>query len=129
MNRASDIVAAVKRSTADAIEGWLIQSTPLTSRGERKEILRALQQEKMPAIFTTRQWVTLGGLASYGTNRAAQYHQAAGLVDKILKGAKPADLPVERPAKFKLVINVKTAKELEINLPPPILLRADEVIE
>ena len=75
------------------------------------------------------QLAVLGGLVSYGTNRADQYRQAAAYVDKILKGAKPAALPVERPAKFKLVINVKTAKALGITIPHSILLRADEVIE
>ena len=80
-------------------------------------------------MFGTRQLAVLGGLVSYGTNRASQYRQAAVYVVKILRGAKPANLPVERPHKFGLVVNLKTAKHLGISVPPAILLRADELIE
>ena len=83
----------------------------------------------LPMIYPSREDVEAGGLVSYGTNVPEQYRQAAGLVDKILMGARPADLPVEQPTKFELVINQKSAKALGLTIPQALRLRADEVIE
>jgi ABC-type uncharacterized transport system substrate-binding protein len=83
----------------------------------------------LPTIFGLTESVEVGGLIAYGANRADLYHRAATYVDKILKGAKPADLPVEQPTKFELVINLKTAKQIGLTIPPNVLARADKVIK
>jgi ABC-type uncharacterized transport system substrate-binding protein len=86
-------------------------------------------KNRLPSIFTQRADVEAGGLISYGPNFADMYRRAATYVDKILKGAKPGDLPVEQPTKFELVINLKTAKALGLTISPSLLARADEVIQ
>jgi putative ABC transport system substrate-binding protein len=86
-------------------------------------------RHKLPAVYPNRYFVTSGGLASYGPDLLDQYRRAAGYVDRILKGTKPADLPVETPTKYQLVINIKAAKMLGIAVPPTLIARADEVIE
>jgi putative tryptophan/tyrosine transport system substrate-binding protein len=84
---------------------------------------------RLPTIYNSRDYVEVGGLMSYGPNIPALFRRAAELVDKILRGAKPADIPVEQPTKFDLVINLTTAKALGITVPPSLLTLADEVIE
>jgi len=96
---------------------------------ERKRIVIFATRQRLPAMYPYREFVTLGDLMSYSPNYAEAFRRAAVFVDKILKGAMPADLPVEQPATFELVINLKTAKALKLTIPPSLLQRADEVIE
>jgi putative tryptophan/tyrosine transport system substrate-binding protein len=86
-------------------------------------------QHKLPAVYPFRYFASTGGLISYGWDQLDEYHRAAAYVDRILKGEKPADLPVQAPTKYQLVINLKTAKELGLDLPATVLARANEVIE
>jgi putative ABC transport system substrate-binding protein len=95
---------------------------------QRRRIAGLAGTDRLPTFFPEREFVEAGGLMAYGSNVPANFHRAAAYVDKILKGTKPADLPVEQPAKLELVINLKTAKALGLTLPPSFLFRADEVI-
>jgi putative ABC transport system substrate-binding protein len=121
---AAGIEAAVKAGPA----GLLTLDDPLML-GLSRQIAELAAQARLPTIYGSRDFTDAGGLMSYGIDRQQQHRRAAEFVDKILKGAKPADLPVEQPTKFELVINLKTAKALGLAIPPSILARADEVIE
>ena len=108
--------------------GLLVLGDPLMY-SLRREIADLSGKFRLPAVYPSREWVEAGGLVSYGADRRQLYRRAAEYVDKILKGAKPDDLPVEQPTKFELVINRKTAKALGLTIPPSLLQRADQVIE
>ena len=104
---------------------------PLSSGAtiHRHKIIAIAARHRLPTIYTFRYFTAAGGLASYGPDLTSQYRRAAGYVDRILRGEKPADLPVQRPTKYELALNLKTAKVLGINVPPMLIARADEVIE
>jgi putative ABC transport system substrate-binding protein len=97
--------------------------------GERQRLAQLAVKHRLPTVHGSREYAEAGGLIAYGPDLAEGFRRAAGYVDKILKGVTPADLPVEQPTKFELVINMKTAKALGLTIPPSVLLRADEVIE
>src|SRR5262249_51919039 len=109
--------------------GALIVMPDALLNGNRTRIVDFAQQHGLPGMYPVRDYVDAGGLMSYASSWTAMFPRAATYVDKILKGAKPADLPVEQPTKFELVINLKTAKALGITMPPSLLLLADEVIQ
>jgi putative ABC transport system substrate-binding protein len=118
-------VAAFGRSS----NGGLIVTGSAWAQQHRDLIVSLAARHKLPAVYLERFFVTNGGLISYGPDFIDQYRQAAGYVDRILKGEKPADLPVQAPTRYELVINLKTAKALGLEVPPMLLARADEVIE
>ena len=99
------------------------------AHNDRRRIVEFTMQSKMPAMFVLPGYVAIGGLLEYVTSDSERIERATALIDLILKGAKPGDLPVEQPTKFELLINLKTAKALGLTLPPSLLLRADQVIE
>jgi len=119
-----DITAVARSSNG----GLIVTATPLATQ-HRELIVRLAGDHKLPAIYFERYFVAGGGLISYGPHMVDQYRQAAGYVDRILKGEKPADLPVQAPTKYELAINLKTAKALGLDVPSTLLAQADEVIE
>jgi putative ABC transport system substrate-binding protein len=114
--------------TRDRPESLLVLADTVTV-ANRQRTVEFAAKNRVPAIYEARTFVDSGGLMSYGVDFADHYRRTAIYVDKILKGTKPADLPVELPTKFELIINLKTAKALGLTLPPSLLQRADQVIE
>ena len=127
--RDSDEIASAVEAFAQSPNGGAIMTGGALTTGHRDLILKLVARYKLPAIFYDRVSVAAGGLISYGPDFADQFRRAAGYVDRILKGEKPGDLPVQAPTKYELVINLKTAKALGFTVPQSLLGRADEVIE
>jgi putative ABC transport system substrate-binding protein len=128
MRDAGDIERAIV-ALARSGNGGLIVTASGPAFAHRDLIVTLVARHKLPALFFDRSFVVTGGLISYGPDRIDQYRKAAGYVDRILKGEKPADMPVQAPTKYELVINLKTAKALGLTIPPAVLARADAVIE
>jgi putative tryptophan/tyrosine transport system substrate-binding protein len=116
---------AARRQRAEA----LVVGLDGVTQGNLRPIAELAAKQRLPSIYPEKAYANLGGLITYGTSDYEMYHRAATFVDKIFKGAKPGDLPVEQPTKFELVINLKTAKALGLTIPPSLLGRADEVIQ
>jgi putative ABC transport system substrate-binding protein len=125
---AGEIDAAFKAAAEGGASALLVHApTVLQSHSQRVAALAL--RHRLPTVFHQRGYAEAGGLMAYGADTVEIWHHAAVFVDKILKGAKPSELPVEQPTKFELVINLKTAKALGLTILPPLLLRADEVIQ
>jgi putative ABC transport system substrate-binding protein len=124
----ADVDGAFAAMTQGRADGFLVPASPLTNT--QRVLLADLELKyRLPGIFGNKANVEAGGLMSYGADFVYMYRHAALYVDKVLKGERPADLPVEQASKYELVINLKTAKALGVTIPPSILARADEVIE
>jgi putative ABC transport system substrate-binding protein len=128
LSNTSEVERAIAAFASQPNGGLIVTASALTAT--HRELINSLAaKHKLPAVASNRIYVTGGGLISYGVDFADQHRRAAAYVDRILKGEKPANLPVQAPTKYELVINLKTAKALGINVPASLLSRADEVIE
>ena len=125
---AGEIERAVAAFAQGSDGGMIVSGSP-SAVIHRGLIIALAAKHRLPTVYTNRVYADAGGLISYGADFLAQYRRAAGYVDRILKGTKPGDLPVQAPTKYELVINLKTAKALGLDVPPTLLARADEVIE
>jgi len=117
--------ATASKGRADAV----IVLTSVVTNSHRKQIVELAVKHRLPAIYYTAEWVEVGGLMTYGASFTDLFRRAATYVDKILKGDKPADLPVEQPKKFEFIVNLKAAKQIGLTIPPNVLVRADKVIK
>jgi len=125
---AGEIEHAVTTFARSPNGGLIVTGGPLAAL-HRDVIIKVAARHRLPAVYAFRYYVTSGGLISYGSDPVDQFRRAAAYVDRILKGEKPADLPVQAPTKYELVINMKTARALGLEVPATLLARADEVIE
>jgi putative ABC transport system substrate-binding protein len=125
---APEIERGIPNFTRGSNDGLIVASSPSAAR-HRDLIIKLADAYRLPAVYSFRYYVTDGGLMSYGPDPIDPFRRAAEYVDRILRGEKPADLPVQAPTKYELVINLKTAKALGLDVPPTLLARADEVIE
>ena len=123
-----EIAGAFSAMTGERAEAFIVLPSPMLF-GEHRRIVNLAADNRLPAMYQAREFVDAGGLVSYGTNLNDLFRRTAAYVDKILKGAKPADLPVEQPTNFELVVNLKTARALSLTISREFQLIADEVIE
>ena len=127
VHRPDELEKAFVSITAQKADGLLILTDPITFRG-RGQIIEFAAKHRLPAMYEVREFVNEGGLMSYGPSLTAMIRRVPAFIDKILRGTKPADIPVEQPTQFELVVNEKTAKAIGLTIPPPVLVRADSVI-
>jgi putative ABC transport system substrate-binding protein len=125
---AKDLEGAFSAMVKERADALAVQPLLITNIGQGRRIAELAVKNRLPTVADSKDFIDAGGLLSYGPDRLALWSRAATFVDKILKGAKPADLPVEQPTKFELVINLKTAKQIGLIIPPNVLARADKVI-
>jgi ABC-type uncharacterized transport system substrate-binding protein len=123
-----DIEAAFRAVSKERADAVLVLGGPVLF-SQRKQVIELALKSRLPTIYARPEYVEDGGLVFYGPSYTDLFRRAATYVDKILKGAKPADLPVEQPKKFELIINLKTAKQIDVMIPPNVLVRADKVIK
>jgi len=128
VQRPDDVSEAIGNAKKEGVDAVMVLGTP-TLFPQQHRIAELARSARLPTVSAWRQLPEAGGLLSYGANIRAMFRRAADIADKILKGAKPGDLPIEQPTKFELVINMKTAKALGLTMPPSLLLRADQLIE
>jgi putative ABC transport system substrate-binding protein len=123
-----DIETAFRAASTGRADAVLVLSSPVFT-SERTQIVDLAAKSRLPAMYPQQEFVQEGALMTYSVSVTNMYRRAATYVDKILKGAKPADLPIEQPTKFELVINLKAAKQIGLTIPPNVLVRADKVIK
>jgi len=124
----AELPAAFQAAARARADGLVVNADSVFS-AERETIVRLASKYELPAVYPSRGFVDVGGLISYGANFAEVHRRAAVYIDKILRGAKPGDLPIEQPTTFEMVVNLKTAKALGLTVPQSVLLRADQIIE
>ena len=129
MREASEFDTVQARILKERADGLFVYPDVIGTGPARKQILEFAARHNLPTMHGHRGWVDAGGLMSYGSNQLAMFRRATAQIDKILKGGRVADIPVEQPTKFELVINLKTARALGLTIPPSLLARADQVIE
>lgn len=127
VRKADDALKAVQAAVSRRAEALIVRLGTLPD-GKRRELVEAIARAKLPAIYASRLFVEAGGLASYGVNMPYLYYRSAAFVDKLLKGAKPGELPMEKPDKFEFVVNRKALRALGLVLPPDLLLKSDDII-
>jgi len=128
VSRSEDLDRALSAITKERAQALMVPAPNPVGFASRGQIAAFAQKNKLPSMYGQQEYVDAGGLMSYGPSIRDMHRRAATYVDKILKGTKPADLPVEQPMKFELVINLKTAKQIGLTIPPNVLARADRVI-
>jgi len=129
VSRAEDIARAFSAITEQRAQAFIVQTPNPVLFAHRRQLVDFARKSRLPSMYGQKEFADAGGFISYGPNTAALWRRAAGYVDRILKGAKPADLPVEQPSIFELAVNLKTAKDIGIAIPPTLLQQADHVIQ
>ena len=123
-----DLAEAFRSATKERANGLMVRPGPGASTVDLKWVAELTVKNRLPSISTASRWADSGGLMSYGASQTDMYRRAATFVDKILKGTKPADLPIEAPMKFEFIVNLSAAKQIGLTVPPNVLVRAQKVI-